>query len=157
MEKKPRATAIEKNNRLFTIQGWILDGVPDRLIVKQISPLWKLSVRQSERYIKEAYAEFSKIQGVSIDMKREMKIAEYQQRKRNMDERYKHTPDGIRALNDIDRMIDKLMGLELPKKVQVSGDPESPINVSNKIDTSTLPIDVLLSLEKAYKKQLEQK
>ncbi len=151
--KKPRCTAIEKGKRLFTIQGWILDGVPDRLIVKQILQQWDIDIRQAERYVKEAYVKWSKIDGVTIENKRQMKIAEYQQRKRNIEPRFKNTPEGIRALNDIDKMIDKLEGLELAKKIQIGGDPENPLETKTKIDLSDLPTDVLLALEAAYKKK----
>ena len=116
---KKRATDIEKSNRLFTIQGWLLDGVSDRLIVKQTIQQWGLSKRQSERYIREAYIDWQKIEGVTLDMKREMKIAELQQRKRNMDARFKTTPEGIRVLNEIDKIIIRLDGIEPTKRIEV--------------------------------------
>ena len=116
---KNRATDIEKSNRLFTIQGWLLDGVSDRLIVKQTIQQWGLSKRQSERYIREAYIDWQKIEGVTLDMKREMKIAELQQRKRNMDARFKTTPEGIRVLNEIDKIIIRLDGIEPTKRIEV--------------------------------------
>ncbi|MEC4050653.1 hypothetical protein OX284_014535 [Flavobacterium sp. SUN046] len=114
---KQRATAIEKEKRLFTIQGWILEGVPDRLIVKQITQLWSLDVRQAQRYIKEAYIKWSKIEGVSIEMKKEMKIAELKQLKRSLDAKYKGSPEGIRAIILVEKEIIKLEGLEQPKRI----------------------------------------
>lgn len=116
---KPKATDIEKSKRLFTIQGWILDGVADPLIVKQITQQWNLSKRQAFRYIKEAYTDWHKIEGVTLDMKREMKIAELKQAKRSLQEQYKGTPSGIRALMMVEKEIIKLEGIVLPKELKI--------------------------------------
>ena len=118
-KSKPKATNIEKANRLFTVQGWILDGVADRLIVKQIIQQWGLGIRQAERYVEEAYKDWAKIKGVSIEMKRELKIAELQQRKRNLDPKIKNTAEGIRVLNEIDKIIIKLEGMETPQVLKL--------------------------------------
>ena len=123
--KKLRATAIEKSNRLFTIQGWILEGVPDRLIVKQVIQMWPIDLRQAERYVKEAYSNWSQIQGVSIDMKRELKIAELKQLKRSLGHEYKGSPTGIRAIMLVEKEIIKLEGLQLPKKIDITTKGES--------------------------------
>ena len=119
---KPKATDIEKSKRLFTIQGWILDGVADPLIVKQIMQQWNLSKRQAFRYIKEAYTDWQKIEGVTLDMKREMKIAELKQAKRSLKEEFKGTPTGIRALMMVEKEIIKLEGIVLPKEVKIQTD-----------------------------------
>ena len=122
---KPKSTAIEKRNRLFTIQGWLFDGVSDRLIVRQIMATWNLGERQAERYVKEAYVTNAKIEGITLENKRQMKIAEYQHRKRSLDSKFKNTPEGIRVLNEIDKMIDKLEGIELPKNIDITTKGES--------------------------------
>lgn len=118
-KSKPKSTAIEKSNRLFTIQGWLFDGVSDRLIVRQIMANWNIGLRQAERYVKEAYTTNAKIEGISLENKRQMKISEYQHRKRNLESRFRNTPEGIRVLNEIDKMIDKLEGIERPKQLEV--------------------------------------
>jgi hypothetical protein len=117
--KKQRATDIEKSNRIFTIQGWLFDGVSDRLIVRQIIANWGISLRQAERYVKEAYTSNAKIEGITLENKRQMKISEYQHRKRTLDSKFRNTPEGIRVLNEIDKMIDKLEGIERPKQLEV--------------------------------------
>jgi hypothetical protein len=116
---KQRATAIEKNNRLFTIQGWILEGVPDRLIVKQVLQLWPIDIRQAERYVKEAYSSWSQIQGISIQMKRDLKIAELKQLKRSLGQQHKGSPAGISAIMLVEKEIIKLEGIVLPKYIEV--------------------------------------
>lgn len=117
--RKPKATNIEKDKRLFTIQGWILDGVADRMIIKQIMTTWNIGLRQAERYVKEAYDGWKKIEGVNLDMKREMKISELKQLRRSLKETYKGTPAGISAIMAIEKEIIKLEGIELPKTVKL--------------------------------------
>lgn len=122
---KQRATAVEKSNRLFTIQGWILEGVPDRLIVKQILQLWPIDLRQAERYVKEAYENWKKIEGVNIDMKRELKVDELKQLKRSLSQEFKGSPSGIRAIMMVEKVIIQLEGLEMPKKIDLTTNGES--------------------------------
>lgn len=118
--KEQRATLIEKEKRLFMIQSWILDGVQDRLIIKQISVDWNLSIRQCERYIKDAYEKWKKVEGVNLDMKRELKIAELKQIRRSLKEEYKGTPQGIQAIMLVEREIIKLEGLEPDKNININ-------------------------------------
>lgn len=114
-----RATKIEKEKRLFIVQGWIIEGVQDNLIVKNIVERWELDVRQAQRYVREAYEKWKKIEGVNIEMKREMKIARYQQLIKSLKEEYKGTPSGIRAIAEVEKRIDLLEGLELPKTIKL--------------------------------------
>jgi len=150
---KQRATAIEKNNRLFTIQGWILEGFPDRLIIKQILQLWPIDLRQAERYVKEAYASWSQIEGVSISMKRDLKIAELKQLKRSLGQQHKGSPTGIRAIMMVEKEIIKLEGIVLPKYIEVkpveSKIPDENIRVL-KPDLSKLSIATLLELRNSF-------
>lgn len=118
--KEERATLIEKQTRLFMIQSWLLDGVQDRLIIKQISVDWNLSIRQCERYIKEAYQSWKKVEGVNIEMKREMKLAELKQVRRSLKEEYKGTPQGIQAIMLVEREIIKLEGIEPDKNININ-------------------------------------
>ena len=117
---KPKSTAIGKEKRLFTIQGWILEGVPDRLIVKQIFAVWGIGVRQAQRYIQEAYSSWAKIEGVSIEMKRELKIAKLKQDIRSLRPEFRGTPAGLRAVTLIEKEIIKLEGLELPRQIDIT-------------------------------------
>lgn len=119
MSKKDRCTKIEKENRLFIVQGWIIEGIQDRLIVKKISDMWQLDVRQAQRYVRDAYETWKKIEGVNLDMKREMKIADLKQLRRSLKDIYKGTPSGIAAIMAVEKEIIKLEGIELPKTVKL--------------------------------------
>lgn len=115
-----RATKIEKEKRLFIVQGWIIEGVQDNLIVKNIVEKYDLDVRQAQRYVREAYESWKKIEGVKIDMKREMKIAQLKQLVRTLKDEYKGTPNGIQAIMSVEDKIIKLEGLELPKQIHIT-------------------------------------
>lgn len=117
-----RATKIEKEKRLFIVQGWIIEGVQDNLIVKNIVEKWNLDVRQAQRYVRQAYESWKKIEGVNIDMKREMKIAKLQQLVKTLKDEYKGTPQGIQAIMSVEKEIIKLEGLELPKDINLHMD-----------------------------------
>jgi hypothetical protein len=119
MSKQDRATKIEKEKRIFIIQGWIIEGVQDRLIVKNSVERWGIDIRQAQRYVREAYESWKKIEGVNIDMKREMKIAKLQQMIRTMKEEYKGTPAGISAIMAVEKEIIKLEGLEPAKTINL--------------------------------------
>jgi hypothetical protein len=116
---KNRATKNEKEKRTFIVQGWIIEGIQDNLIVKNIIEKWDLDVRQAQRYVKEAYESWKKIEGVKIEMKREMKIAKLQQMVRTLKDEYKGTPAGIQAIMAVEKEIIKLEGLEIPKQINV--------------------------------------
>jgi hypothetical protein len=122
---KPKATAIEVEKRLFTIQGWLLESVDDRLIVKQILQLYPIDIRQAQRYVKMAYAAWKKIEGVDIEMKRQMKIAELKQLKRSLAQEHKGTPAGINSILGVEKEIIKLEGIELPKSIDITTKGES--------------------------------
>lgn len=119
MKEVKKVTKLEKERRLFIVQGWIIEGIQDRLIVKNIINQWGLDVRQAQRYVRDAYDSWKKIEGVNIDMKREMKIAELKQIKRSLKDNYKGTPAGISAIMAVEKEIIKLEGLELPKTLKL--------------------------------------
>lgn len=116
---KQRATKIEKEKRLFIVQGWIIEGIQDNLIVKNIVDRWDLDVRQAQRYVRDAYDSWKKIEGVKIEMKREMKIAKLQQMIRTLKDEYKGTPAGIQAIMSVEKELIKLEGLEIPKQINL--------------------------------------
>lgn len=123
MAKQNRATQIEKEKRIFQIQAWIIEGVQDRLIVKNAITSFGIDARQAQRYVKEAYTSWKKIEGVNIEMKRDMKIAQLEQIKRSLKDQYKGTPAGISAVMAVEKELIKLQGLEPTKTID--------LNVSN--------------------------
>ncbi|MDI9256334.1 hypothetical protein [Flavobacterium sedimenticola] len=119
MSKQDRATKIEKEKRIFIVQGWIIEGVQDHLIVKNIVERWGLTVRQAQRYVKDAYENWKEIEGVKVSMKRTLKIARYKQLIKSLKDEYKGTPAGIRAIAEVEKRIDLLEGLEPDKTIKL--------------------------------------
>lgn len=125
---KQRADKTEYLKRIFTIQGWIIEGVQSALIVRQIlTSEWCQSQRHAERMLRDARNLWTEIPEAEIDQKRKLKIAELQQYKRSLKDIYKGTPAGIRALVTVDKEIIMLEGLRKPAKVEVTGKNGEPI------------------------------
>lgn len=121
MAKKVKTDKTEYTRRIFIIQGWIIEGVQSSLIIRQIiNHKWCTSTRQAERYLKDARDMWTAIPEMEIKQKRQIKIGELQQIKRNLAEPFKSTPGGIRALIAVEKEIILLEGLRMPAKVSLT-------------------------------------
>lgn len=127
-----KATKVIYEKRIYTVQGWLIDSVPDYLILKQIQDNWSLSRRQSTRYLDEAYSRWNTDTIASVEDKRQTQIAFLKNELRTMDEKYKNTPAGKRTTLQYAKELSKLEGLYQPKKIQLSGDSENPIEINGK-------------------------
>ena len=126
-----RATKIEKDRRIFEIQGWLIQGVQDYIILKNIEQKYGVGRRQSKYLLEEAYKEIRENQVDDIEQKRILRIAELKQDIRNMKEEYKGTPRGMAVVNSIKKEITKLEGLYPARKISLEGDAEKPIIISS--------------------------
>jgi hypothetical protein len=149
--KNDRATKEELERRIFMVQGWIIEGVSEFLIKKQAVTQWGVSFRTAKRYMKTAFDGIKPDLERTIEDKRAGKVAELEQRKRNIEQRFRHTPEGIRVMNDIDKMIIRLESLEPAKELMIKGDAKQPlhhqveikvVNTGFKIANSEDDIDV---------------
>ncbi len=122
MAKKVRADKLEYTKRIFTIQGWIIEGIQPTLIIRQIlTSNWCQSQRHAERMLKAARDAWTEIPEAEISQKRKVKISQLEQYKRSLKEEFKGTPAGIRALMFVDKEIILLEGLRKPAKIEVTG------------------------------------
>jgi len=126
---KNRATNIELEKRIFTIQGWIIEGVQDHLIARKVSEEMNLSVRQSQRLVAKAYNSWKKLPGVKVEQSRLLAIARMEQAKRSLKQEFKGTPAGLKVLLEYDKEINKLKGIDLPKVHILEGNPEKPLTM----------------------------
>ena len=126
-----RATKIEKERRIFELQGWSIQGVQDYIIIKNIDQKYGLGRRQCKYLLEDAYKEIHQNQVDDIEQKRIMRIAELKQDIRNMKEEYKGTPRGMAVVNSIKKEITKLEGLYPARKISLEGDPDKPIVISS--------------------------
>lgn len=123
---RQKASQLEKEKRIFTIQGWILDGVQDYLIEKQVIN-WGISSRQAKRYIKEAYDRWKNDSTIDITRRRDARIAELKQDIRGMDEKFRKTPLGLRTMLAFKKELSKLEDLYPAKRFMHSNDPDNPL------------------------------
>ena len=133
--QKKKASKVDYLKRIYAIQGWIIEGVQPALIIRQIlTNEWCQSQRHAERMLKAARDLWTEIIDADISQKRKLKISELQQLKRTLQEKYKGTPGGIRAIMSIEKQIIEIEGLKPPTKVSLT-DPDG-----NGIIPSTNPV-----------------
>lgn len=126
-----KSTKLETEKRVFTIQGWILSGVPDYLILKNIEQSWEVGRRQAKNLLQKAYKIWHEEQEATVEQKRSMRIAELQQDIRNMKPEFKNTPKGMAVILAIKKEINKLEALYPAHKVMIQGDKDNPITVTD--------------------------
>lgn len=128
-----RASAGETTNRIFQIQGWIINGVPDYLILKNIEQQFinakgkPISRRQAKVLLQKAYSIWQESEETTIEQKRALRIAELKQDIRNMKDTYKGTPQGMSVVNSIKKEISKLEALYPAKTHILKGDKDNPL------------------------------
>lgn len=128
-----RASAGETTNRIFQIQGWIINGVPDYLILKNIEQQFinakgePISRRQAKVLLQKAYSIWQESEETTIEQKRAFRIAELKQDIRNMKDTYKGTPQGMSVVNSIKKEISKLEALYPAKTHILKGDKDNPL------------------------------
>tara|TARA_R110002012_G_scaffold190633_1_gene358214 strand:- start:21805 stop:22215 length:411 start_codon:yes stop_codon:yes gene_type:complete len=129
-------TKIEKEKRIRDCQQWLIDCMDDRDILKKAQSKWKLSKRQCERYLKEAYDGFRKDQEISIESKRSRRIARLNKMINDLDPQYLKTPAGINAVGRIEKMIIRLEGSESPRQHNVETNLNTVIKPTKYIDAT---------------------
>jgi hypothetical protein len=133
-----RSTKLETEKRVFTIQGWIINGVQDYLILKNIEQEWGVGRRQSKNLLQKAYKIWHEDQEATIEQKRALRIAELKQNIRSMKDQYKGTPQGMTAVNQIQKEINKLEGIYPVHRVMIQGDKDNPIAVTDSSDLDSI-------------------
>ena len=155
-----RSTKEETERRVFQIQGWIISGVPDYLIIKNIEQQFinsdgnALSRRQAKVLLQKAYSIWHDEQEATIEQKRSLRIAELKQDIRNMKDEYKGTPKGMAVINSIKKEISKLEALYPARTMVLKGDKENPLILADGFgEDKQKRLEALL--EKAQKSLLE--
>lgn len=132
-----RSSKLETEKRVFTIQGWIINGVPDYLILKNIEQQFMnkdgeyIKRRQSKVLLQKAYKIWHDEQEATVEQKRSLKIAELKQDVRSMDAKFKNTPHGMAVLLNYKKEINKLEAIYPVTKIMIQGDKDNPISISD--------------------------
>ncbi len=108
---KKKTDQIEYQKRLFSVQGWIIQGVPAALIIKKVIQNQWCNQRNAKHLLKKARAEWAKIPASDLNEKRMIKLIQLEQMKLDLKTEYKGTPAGLQALIAIEKEIIKLEGL----------------------------------------------
>lgn len=124
-----KCTKADSERRILAIQGWIIDGAQDSLILRQIQNEWGVGLRMARKYVKKAYENWKQDATIDIESRRSAKVAELQQLKRSLKEEFKGTPSGINAVGRIDKMIIRLQSLEPPRTLKLNVDTAPVIQV----------------------------
>lgn len=132
MSKSNRASRFTKEQRILTVQGWIIDGAQDDFIIRQMKQEWDLGTRQCIRYLRTAYGNWKQNADISIEDRRAAKVAELKQLRRSLKAEYMGTPQGINAVGRIEKQIIKLEGLEPVKRLDLTSKGESIQPVDNR-------------------------
>lgn len=133
----PKSSKLEMDRRIFTIQGWIVNGTPDYLILKNIEEKFKNNLgvnvcrKTAKNLLKRAYEVWCRDQAATIEQSRIMMIAGLEQDIRNMKESYKGTPQGMSVVNSIKKEISRLKDLYPAKRHLIQGDQDNPLVVTN--------------------------
>ncbi|QOR74592.1 hypothetical protein IMZ16_03930 [Cruoricaptor ignavus] len=130
---------LEKDQRIFTMMGWMIDSVPEYLIKKQAMQSWGISIETARRYYREAHANWRRDRIIDIQAKLDSRIAELQNNLRNMDPKFKNTPQGLKIALAYLKELSKLEGLYPAHRHIHSNDPENPLPETQQVTIFQIP------------------
>lgn len=113
----PKVDNIEYEKRIRIVMEWILDDWRSTDIIAQIVIKWGVVERQAKRYVSEARKRWMKDESIVLEQKRKLKSESLKKLKRSLHDRYKGTPEGIRAVLMVERELIALEGLSMPTKI----------------------------------------
>lgn len=145
---------VEKDKRVRIVQEWLIDDWPVQDIIAQIKLKWGLEDRQAKRYIAEAREGWNEAEQEKIDQKRRRKITKLNKLVRSLRKEWEGTPQGIRAVLDVEKTIIELEGLQPAKKLEVTGEHGGPIKTESTVkpDLTQLSTEELKLLQHLTKK-----
>ena len=153
---KERPDKQEYEKRMMCIQGWIIEGVPSAMIIQQVvMKSWVKSERHAYIYLEKARKRWIQFEDDSREDKRKLKVQELKKRINGMNNEYKGTPAGMRAILAYEKEIIRLEGLyfvESKSKNQIDAPGPIKIETTSNIDYDKLPTEVLEAIVAAAKK-----
>lgn len=117
----PKTPKTELEQRILTVQDWLLDDWPTHTILAQIKALYLVQDRQARHYLNLALSRWQQQHNASLAEKRALKIEGLKKLKQSLRADYTGTPMGIRTLVAIDKEIIKLEGLAPPSPKKKGG------------------------------------
>lgn len=136
---KMKTDQIEYQKRLFSVQGWIIQGIPAALIIKKVIQNQWCNERNAKHLLKKARAEWAKIPASDLNEKRMIKLIQLEQMKLDLKTEYKGTPAGLQALIAIEKEIIKLEGLNEVSAISIHNNILNQQN--HKVTVEVVPSD----------------
>lgn len=124
---------VEFERRIRAIQEWIIEEWPYQDMVTQVVNKYGVTDRQAKRYIKEARTRWVKQDQEQLENRRRLKIETLKKLKRSLNDKWKGTPAGIRAIIAVEKEIIILENIRPATKVQLTGKNDGPIEVNGSI------------------------
>ncbi len=110
MPAENRVSKIEKDRRIRAVLSWILGDALTHEIIDQCKLEFNVEERMARYYIKEARKRVYAIEEKNIEQEIELAVAQRQKLLRQLDKKYKGTPEGLRAQLNVHDSISKLKG-----------------------------------------------
>ncbi|MES2004329.1 MAG: hypothetical protein V4450_07395 [Bacteroidota bacterium] len=117
---QPKTDKLEYEKRIRVVQEWIIEEWPYTDIISQINSKWGIEERQAKRYVAEARKRWVGEENQILDHKRRLKVETLKKLKRSLQEKFKGTPAGIRAVMAVEKEIILLEGIRKPTKVSLT-------------------------------------
>ncbi len=110
MPADKRVSKIEKDRRVRMVLSWILADALTHEIIEQCKLEFDVADRMAHYYIKEARKKIYEIQEKDIEREIDLAVAQRKKLLRQLDKKYKGTPEGMRAQLNVYDSISKLKG-----------------------------------------------
>jgi len=132
---RDRPDKQEYEKRMMCIQGWIIEGVPSAMIIQQVVlKSWVKSERHAYIYLEKARKRWIQFEDGSREDKRKLKVQELKKRINGMNNEYKGTPAGMRAILAYEKEIIRLEGLYFVEPNKPKAFEDKPVDVKGLID-----------------------
>lgn len=118
--------------RIRTVQEWMMQDQCSADIVTQGMTLWGVGKRQIERYIAEAEKGFQEMNKTVLERKKAYYIQRSKKVLRDMDSRFKKTPQGVFAQQSMLQFMAKLDGV-MVDKAELSIDTDAVVVIGKNV------------------------
>jgi hypothetical protein len=141
---KVKISIHELQNRIRTVQEWMLNDHTSQDIIKSGVAKWQVSDRQIQRYIEKARGSFMEFHEESKEKKRAFYIQRMRKALRDLDPAQRRTAQGLAAVGKVLQTMAQIEGIVITKHEVggLDGQPlSSPvINIHPVTPITTVPI-----------------
>ncbi len=138
-----RPDKIEFERRLTAILGWVYDGAPTALIIKNITDkAWAKSDRHAYELLKKAKERMVKYDDDTLEVKRKQKVQELRMRIRTLKPEFAGTPEGLRVILQYEKLIADIEGTTVHYRPKDDDNPTVTPVTPQQLDTRLSPDEI---------------